>query len=1159
MNTFSNIYRLKKVLIPAVVFCIFGIVTSKGQELKNPVPPSPTAASLGQYADVPVSNYTGVPGISIPLFNIKSGNIELPVTLSYHASGIRVAQEASWVGLGWALNAGGVITRQVRGIDDLAFDEHIGYLRAPLPPATGENLPDWSDPNNPLPNDDNFDEYEEIYTLIKNGYYDGEPDIFYYNFFGYSGKLVFDKQTENEITGISIDQNNLIFKYDISLKQWAVTDGNGWKFYLGSAFNNTTETTRNFSVSRDTPYSSESQVDSDIAEIEGADMPKEMITAWYLTKVVTPMGDVMEFFYENGGETISQTSYSETLKEVLERKLLAHSGNGYTTAGIPATEPRFSASRQVVNGNYLKKIKFKNGFLVFTPEGRDDIRPSSAINPKPVRLKSIELQDLTERSIKKVDFNYSYFNEGSSADKLRLRLDGIQESNGTERIPPYVFSYNSTALPKKTSYSVDYWGYYNGQSNENTIAYSWLGEVSSESEWIIEEESTNFYNLRMLSPFFKNIEGEQLYLEGANREVNKDKIQAAVLNKIQYPTGGSVDFIYEPNDYYYEENVLYDYDDKTTVYVTDSGDDEFHSGSEKEFTLDKYMAVNLSFNIEGDANEVLNFSTAALQDESGANIISIYNDVSFNENGTFDYRATVLLAPGTYKLKAQVAEPDYSNITISVSVNYINSSTTNKKYGAGLRIKSIITKDNGLFVKRREFNYENEGISTGQLISPSHFFFTYELLNKVFNIRVGNVVSETWYAQYLVRSSGTLSPLGNSAQGSVIGYDEVVVSDVDEDNNSLGSSKYYYKNIEEFPAEYYLPGTPNVINLSNGQLLAEVHLNQAGETVREKTIEYFQENSINRVKGVKIFDYFGTPGVNEIRFYDVYSEWWHPESSIETTYDVNGENPLTTTTFYKYDNPSHKNLTETKSKNSKGEWVITTNTYPSDLTESLDEMDYVNIIEPMVNVDNIVNPIIKFETTVDGVVVNGILNNYSREIHTDENNETNNMYLLKNVKTIKKGTSSDYIERLEYIKYDNNGRLLQAQKPNGMPISYIWGYNNEYPIARIENATYDEVESYIANIQAKSNLDDDHCLDNTSCNEKELRIILNALRVALPDAFITTYTYDPLVGITSQTDPNGKITYFEYDDFSRMQNVKDFNGDITQHINYHYRIIEIEE
>ena len=76
-----------------------------------PAVPSPTAANLGLYEDIPVSYFTGTPSISIPLYEIKGKQINVPITLSYHSAGIRPETHPGPTGVGWTLMAGGVITR----------------------------------------------------------------------------------------------------------------------------------------------------------------------------------------------------------------------------------------------------------------------------------------------------------------------------------------------------------------------------------------------------------------------------------------------------------------------------------------------------------------------------------------------------------------------------------------------------------------------------------------------------------------------------------------------------------------------------------------------------------------------------------------------------------------------------------------------------------------------------------------------------------------------------------------------------------------------------------------------------------------------------------------------------------------------------------------
>lgn len=137
----------------------------KGWEV---IPPSPDAAALGKYGSTPVGLYTGIPEISIPIFNIQTRQLELPISMSYHAGGFRVAEAAPWTGLGWSLHAGGAVSRSVRGIaDELYQGEYISAAQI----------------------DEN--DYEQL-MLITAGVIDNESDLYFYSLPGRSGKYVLD-------------------------------------------------------------------------------------------------------------------------------------------------------------------------------------------------------------------------------------------------------------------------------------------------------------------------------------------------------------------------------------------------------------------------------------------------------------------------------------------------------------------------------------------------------------------------------------------------------------------------------------------------------------------------------------------------------------------------------------------------------------------------------------------------------------------------------------------------------------------------------------------------------------------------------------------------------------------------------------------------------
>lgn len=103
---------MKKIISLTILFLLLPLI-SPSQIIQSV--PSPTAVNLGTYGAVPVSHYTGTPNISIPIYELKGKSITLPISLTYHPAGIRPEIHPSPTGLGWTLQAGGVITRTIIG------------------------------------------------------------------------------------------------------------------------------------------------------------------------------------------------------------------------------------------------------------------------------------------------------------------------------------------------------------------------------------------------------------------------------------------------------------------------------------------------------------------------------------------------------------------------------------------------------------------------------------------------------------------------------------------------------------------------------------------------------------------------------------------------------------------------------------------------------------------------------------------------------------------------------------------------------------------------------------------------------------------------------------------------------------------------------------
>ncbi|MEC7262114.1 MAG: RHS repeat domain-containing protein, partial [Bacteroidota bacterium] len=143
-------------------------------------------------------------------------------------------------------------------------------------------------------------------------------------------------------------------------------------------------------------------------------------------------------------------------------------------------------------------------------------------------------------------------------------------------------------------------------------------------------------------------------------------------------------------------------------------------------------------------------------------------------------------------------------------------------------------------------------------------------------------------------------------------------------------------------------------------------------------------------------------------------------------------------------------------------------------------------------------------------------------------------------------------DEIMFHDYDVNGNPIDVSLKDGPHVLYIWGYDGQYPIAKIENALYNQISVFEVELQTLSSQDDDNCTDN-DCSEESLRNALENLRQALPNAMVTTYTYDPLLGVTSITDPKGQTVFYDYDAFGRLRSIKDDKGYLVLENKYNYK------
>ncbi|WP_185209609.1 hypothetical protein [Chryseobacterium sp. C3] len=1103
---------MKKIITILITNIFLNIYGQKMDHIQNITPQPPEVNAILKSFETPVSLYTGSPDISIPVYNIQEGDINFDIKLSYNSTGITVGERASWVGLGWNLSVPTLI-RNVRQVPD-DFPQGFFY-ETNYKVENVYNIESTVGPNIPLTEITNVcPQCSIIGNLYKDGQLDLESDD--YRITLPDGKSISfmvnqERDVEHPIGHIvQFPDSDYKIDYISSTGNWEIITPQGFKYiYIAG---NKIIAQHTYTIGG-TSIGTETSIKDQIYN-----------STWILSKIISPSNHILNFEYDS--------VLYEDCDLINQIKTVAYDETAFPDDGRNIVYTNYSKTKGT--NLYISRIWGNFGEVTFNKNERLDYT---------IYGKKLNGIDIKSKSglVNRISFDYDYMISTSVSPKYtcnrfenendiskRLMLRKVIFNSQTPKPVSYQFSYNNLPLPNRLSYARDWWGYYNGQDNN-------LGLTPS-IDLVMEEDN--------------------------NRDVKPAFAKAGILEEILYPTGGKTKFQFESN-----RGVFHEYNTSQQQKIHDIipfvlQDHLFSTNENITPMLNKVYQYPL--NISADqvttkAMQTVELFTTTNQciypDDSLplSNSCSIYYSVIDNNNEIIipksllrnnvtrtleiprnklsnGLQLKVELYAGKNLPYTQVFDYNQHEATISFKNKVIDTTLAKMtQYGTevpfgGLRIKKIENYENNINPTIKEYDYKSEGIESGLSLfeldflqtTPGRLFVTSQ---SRFPMQTGNgsLIAYTEAREFRVNpATGERNSISHGFDnkylwGSYVG--SCFFNSGIGDGLQSGSVPCY---------ENPMNGKSIFVNYSDKKI--EVYDYQNVMTAG-KNLKRVYGLDYDRVIKPKDFTYMMT-GPNQVYlgahfFYYNFKNFDEPDYSKESKDIFNG-NEVITKAEYKSLYPTHHQITK----------QIITNPDNS-ITETNYQYAHEKNNQLMISKNMIGIPL---ETTVTQTV-GGVTKTlgktetvYPASLPTLQ---AGNLVLPLSQKSYDKlsGTSSTDVT---YDRYDEKGNILQYTTKEGIPVAIVWGYNKTQPIAKVEGITYDQLTSAVpvSGIVTAS--------DNDAADPAQESLLLDALnsfrkQPALSGKLISTYTYDPLIGVTSITPPSGVRQTYTYDPANRLK------------------------